>query len=201
MALVPVQAPLFGEGTPEVDPDFGGIRRIVLGHGAWLDYLPGWLRGQGEVFETLRRTTRWRGERRWMYDRLVEVPRLVAEIPADGAGQPVLADAVRALSRRYGQPLERISLAWYRDGRDSVAWHGDRLGRLTGRAVVAIVSVGAPRRFLLRPVGGGPSLAFCLGWGDLLVMGGTCQRTWQHSVPKVAAADPRISVQFRPAAT
>ena len=63
---------------------------------------------------------------------------------------------------------------------------------------MAIVSLGAPRRFLLRPAGGGTSRAFDLGWGDLLVMGGTCQRTWEHAVPKMASAKPRMSVQFRP---
>ena len=79
-----------------------------------------------------------------------------------------------------------------------MAWHGDRMGRLVDDTVVAILSVGAPRRFLLRPAAGGASRAFDLGWGDLLVMGGSCQRTWQHAVPKTALAGPRISIQFRP---
>ncbi len=107
-------------------------------------------------------------------------------------------EMAEALSTRYGQPLREISLAAYRDGRDSVAFHGDRIGRQSGHTVVAIVSLGAPRRFLLRPAGGGTSRAFDLGWGDLLVMGGTCQRTWEHAVPKMASAKPRMSVQFRP---
>ena len=115
-----------------------------------------------------------------------------------GSGHPVLEQAAAALSRRYGLALARISLAFYRDGRDSVAWHGDRLGHLADDTVVAIVSLGEPRRFLLRPVTGGASRAFDLGWGDLLVMGGSCQRTWQHAVPKMAQAGPRMSVQFRP---
>jgi alkylated DNA repair dioxygenase AlkB len=58
--------------------------------------------------------------------------------------------------------------------------------------------VGGQRRFLLRPYGGGHSIALNLGWGDLLVMGGTCQRTWQHCLPKVAHAEPRIAIMFRP---
>jgi alkylated DNA repair dioxygenase AlkB len=133
-----------------------------------------------------------------MYERVLDVPRLVATLPDDGPGHPVLAEAVAALSGRYGVPLDQISLAYYRDGRDSVAWHGDRLGRLVDDTVVAILSVGEPRRFLLRPGAGGASRAFDLGWGDLLVMGGSCQRTWQHAVPKMALAGPRMSVQFRP---
>jgi alkylated DNA repair dioxygenase AlkB len=135
-----------------------------------------------------------------MYERVVDVPRLVAELPDDGPGHPVLDRAARVLSRRYGLALARVSLAYYRDGRDSVAWHGDRLGHLVDDTVVAIVSLGEPRRFLLRPAGGGASRVFDLGWGDLLVMGGSCQRTWQHAVPKTAVAGPRISVQFRPEA-
>src|SRR5215471_16669357 len=107
-----------------------------------------------------------------------------------GSGEPRLDPGLPGLSR--------ISLAYYRDGRDSVAWHGDRLGRLIDDTVVAILSLGEPRRFLLRPAAGGASRAFDLGWGDLLVMGGSCQRTWQHAVPKAVQAGPRMSVQFRP---
>ena len=64
--------------------------------------------------------------------------------------------------------------------------------------MVAIVSLGDPRKLALRPRGGGDSIAVTLGHGDLVVMGGSCQRTWEHAVPKVAAAGPRIGVQFRP---
>lgn len=195
-----MQLPLFGRGEPAFDPALGGVRRLVLGEGAWVDHLPGWLDGHDEVFRALRDTTRWRALERTMYDRVVDVPRLLARIPQDGPGHPVLPEMAATLSARYGMALDHVSLAYYRDGRDSVAWHGDRLGALVDDAVVAILAVGAPRRFLLRPRSGGRSLAFELGWGDLLVMGGTCQRTWEHAVPKVAQAGPRISVQFRPAA-
>jgi alkylated DNA repair dioxygenase AlkB len=198
--LLPLeQASLFGLGEPKLDPGLAGVRRILLGAGAWIEHLPGWLEGHEALFDLLRATTRWQLQRRRMYERIVDVPRLVATIPDDGPGHPVLAEASTALSRRYGLRLDQISLAYYRDGRDSVAWHGDRLGRLVDDTVVAILSVGAPRRFLLRPAAGGASRAFDLGWGDLLVMGGSCQRTWQHAVPKAARAEPRMSIQFRPA--
>jgi alkylated DNA repair dioxygenase AlkB len=192
------QTSLFGLGEPRLDPCLPGLRHLTLDAGAWVDHLPGWLEGHDAVFETLRRTTRWEHHRRRMYERVVDVPRLVAELPEDGPGHPVLLQAAEVLSRHYGLALARISLAYYRDGRDSVAWHGDRLGRLADDTVVAILSLGEPRRFLLRPAAGGPSRAFELGWGDLLAMGGSCQRTWQHSVPKAALAGPRMSVQFRP---
>ena len=192
------QASLFGSGEPRLDPCFPGLRRLALGAGAWVDHQPGWLEGHDAVFEALRRTTRWEHQRRRMYERVVDVPRLVAVLPDDGPGHPVLDQAAAVLSRHYGLALTRVSLAYYRDGRDSVAWHGDRLGRLVDDTVVAILSLGEPRRFLLRPAVGGASRAFDLGWGDLLVMGGSCQRTWQHAVPKTALAGPRISAQFRP---
>src|SRR5262245_23046413 len=192
------QPSLFGAGEPGVDPDLLCLGRLELGAGAWVDHLPGWLEGHDAVFEALRRSTRWEHHRRRMYERVVDVPRLVAELPEDGPGHPILEEAADVLSRRYELSLSRISLAYYRDGRDSVAWHGDRLGRLIDDTVVAILSLGEPRRFLLRPATGGASHALELGWGDLIVMGGSCQRTWQHSVPKASLAGPRISVQFRP---
>ena len=198
MQALASQGGLFGHGEPRVDADLRGVARIPLAGRAWVDHLPGWLEGHEAVFDSLRATTRWRHQRRRMYERIVDVPRLVAEVPEDGPGHPILGEASAALSRRYGIALDQISLAYYRDGRDSVAWHGDRMGRHVDDTVVAILSVGAPRRFLLRPVADGPSRAFDLGWGDLLVMGGSCQRTWQHAVPKMALAGPRISVQFRP---
>jgi len=198
MALALEQPNLFGHGDPGFDPGFRGLRRLPLHQGAWVDHLPAWIGGHEAVFATLWSTTRWRLERRRMYERVVEVPRFVAMLPDDGPGHPLLPQLGTALSARYGRALSEVSLAGYRDGRDSVAFHGDRIGRERNDTIVAIVSFGAPRRFLLRPAGRGPSRAFDLGWGDLLVMGGTCQRTWEHAVPKMASAAPRLSVQFRP---
>jgi alkylated DNA repair dioxygenase AlkB len=150
------------------------------------------------VFDALLHSVRWRQERREMYQRMVEVPRLYGVLPEDGEGHPVIEQVRRVLSRRYGQEFTRVSLGYYRDGQDSVAWHGDQVARNLPSALVASVSVGAPRRLLLRPKGGGSSFALSLGWGDLFVMGGSCQRTWQHSVPKVRRAQPRIAIMFRP---
>ncbi|MEU2556939.1 alpha-ketoglutarate-dependent dioxygenase AlkB [Streptomyces sp. NPDC003388] len=183
-----------------------GLRRTELGHGAWIDVLPGWLSGADALFEELAAGVPWRAERRKMYDNVVAVPRLLAFYAAhDPLPHPVLDEARGALSARYaeelGEPFTTAGLCFYRDGRDSVAWHGDRIGRGARQdTMVAILSVGAPRDLLLRPVaGGGPAVRRPLGHGDLIVMGGSCQRTWEHCVPKTAhAAGPRISVQFRP---
>ncbi|MCS0638420.1 alpha-ketoglutarate-dependent dioxygenase AlkB [Streptomyces sp. LP05-1] len=183
-----------------------GVRRSVLGDGAWLDLLPGWLSGADALFVHLARTVPWRAERRRMYDREVAVPRLLAFYgAADPLPHPALDAARDALSARYaaelGEPFVTAGLCYYRDGRDSVAWHGDRIGRGSREdTMVAIVSVGEPRDLALRPRGGGaPARRVPLGHGDLVVMGGSCQRTWEHAVPKTArGAGPRISVQFRP---
>jgi alkylated DNA repair dioxygenase AlkB len=192
------QRSLFGGGAPAVDASFAGLRRVALDPTAWVEHAPAWVTGHEAVLEHLVRTTTWSQPRREMYERMVDVPRLVAALPDDGPGHPVLEDMRRALARRYGVELPHVSLGYYRDGRDSVAWHGDYVAREMDEALVATVSLGEPRRFLLRPKGGGRSVSFMLGWGDLFVMGGSTQRTWQHAVPKVAHANPRVAVMFRP---
>ncbi len=196
--VIGAQLGLFGHEAPAIDESFAKLERTELAGGAWFDYVPGWLSGHEAVFETLAATTRWRSESRQMYDRIVQVPRLYGVLPADGDGHPLLAVMREVISRRYGEAFTRTSLGYYRDGGDSVAWHGDYVARNMEQALVATVSVGAPRRFLLRPKAGGSSMGLNLGWGDLLVMGGTAQRTWQHSVPKIASAKPRIAIMFRP---
>jgi alkylated DNA repair dioxygenase AlkB len=179
-------------------------RRTELGRGAWVDLLPGWMTGSDALFERLVRAVPWRAERRQMYDRVVRVPRLLCYYDVnERLPDPALAGAMDALSRHYGpplgEPLRTAGLCLYRDGQDSVAWHGDNSGRQVHETVVAILSLGTPRALLLRPRGGGPGLRYEVGHGDLLVMGGTCQRTWEHAIPKAArAAGPRISVQYRP---
>ncbi|GGP15358.1 alkylated DNA repair protein [Nonomuraea glycinis] len=181
------------------------VRRTSLERGAWLDVRPGWVAGADTLFERLAETVPWRAERRKMYDKVVDVPRLLKFYDEDEPlPDPMLDDALRALNDHYaaelGEPFRTAGLCFYRDGRDSVAWHGDTLGRGSSEdTMVAIVSVGSPRPLLLRPRGGGPSIRHDLGHGDLIVMGGSCQRTWEHAIPKTARpTGPRISVQFRP---
>ena len=138
-----------------------------------------------------------------MYERRLPEPRLTswwsAGGPAGGAEPlPVLGEVRRLLSSRYGKPFDSIGFNLYRDGRDSVAWHGDRERFRHEDPVVAILSTGRARSFRMRRVGGGRSRCWSLGDGDLLVMGGACQHDWQHCVPKVARTDgPRLSIMFR----
>ena len=195
------QATLFSEEDvrPALAPE-----RTPLSRGAWVDVQRDWLPDPDEVFGALVDRVPWRAERRAMYDAVVDVPRLVHTYQR---GEPLphlaLASARDELSAHYlpelGEPFVSAGCCYYRDGRDSVAWHGDTIGRgSTHDTMVAIVSVGDPRRLLLRPRGGGDSIAVTMGHGDLVVMGGSCQRTWEHAVPKVAHSGPRLSVQFRP---
>jgi alkylated DNA repair dioxygenase AlkB len=193
------QLDLLATGEPTFDRAFAGVRRIELAEGAWIEHVPAWVSGHDALFDVLERGTRWRRERRHMYERTVDVPRLVAVLPDDGPGHPLLETMRAALSARYREAFVRVSLALYREGRDSVAFHGDTTARDLPEAVVATVSLGQPRRLLLRPTEGGEARAFALGGGDLFVMGGTCQRTWRHGIPKVAEAGPRLAIMFRPA--
>ncbi|MEV6608814.1 alpha-ketoglutarate-dependent dioxygenase AlkB [Kutzneria sp. NPDC051319] len=199
-----LQGSLFDQAESPTLASLRGVHRTELTEGAWVDVLPSWLTGADLLFDRLVGHVPWYAERRQMYDRIVDVPRLVCfyrehvQLP-----DPVLDRARDALTDHYGpelgEPFRTAGMCYYRDGHDSVAWHGDNSGRNTDRTMVAIVSLGAPRALLLRPRGGGESVRHTLGHGDLIVMGGTCQRTWEHSVPKTAKpVGPRISVQFRP---
>ncbi|MBL7494141.1 alpha-ketoglutarate-dependent dioxygenase AlkB [Frankia sp. AgB1.9] len=235
MAGTPFQASLLDTATSvEIGPVAAGLSRRPLAGGAWVDVRRRWVTGADSLFERLRAEVPWRAERRPMYDRTVDIPRLLSFYPADEPlPDEALYEARRALDEHYaaelGEPFTTVGLAFYRDRRDSVAWHGDRLGRgSTHDTMVAILVLGAPRTLLLRPRPGTPpaqassrsapglppvaslftdggaggataTIRFELGHGDLLVMGGSCQRTWEHAVPKTARpVGPRISVQFRP---
>jgi alkylated DNA repair dioxygenase AlkB len=192
--------------------------RVPLSRGAWIDVQRGWLAGSAALFARLAQAVPWRAERRRMYDRTVDVPRLLCFYgESEPLPDPALDACRAALSAHYaaelGEEFVTAGLCFYRDGRDSVAWHGDRTGRgATADTMVAIVSLGTARPLQLRPAPGradrgspaepdelSGSQRYSLGHGDLLVMGGSCQRTWEHGVPKSSRpTGPRISVQFRP---
>jgi alkylated DNA repair dioxygenase AlkB len=208
--MLTLQGSLFATEEPRVWRPLAEARRTELSAGAWVDHLPGWLGTEADgLFRRLRVEVPWQAERRMMYDREVDVPRLLCHY---GEGRdlpdPLLTEARDSLSAHYaaqlGEGFRTAGLCLYRDGRDSVAWHGDRIGR--GRhkdTMVAILSLGETRRLALRPDPDrrvpGTTMWFALGHGDLVVMGGSCQRTWQHAVPKTSGpCGPRISIQFRP---
>ena len=194
---------------PELLPLGPRVQRLDLGDGAWLDLVPGWATGSDALFERLVTDVPWQADRRSMYDRVVEVPRLVSSYgPGDALPDPVLASARDELNEHYvgrhGAPDEqlfrRAGLCFYRTGDDSIAWHGDRVGSFIDRdTMVGILSLGAPRTLAVRSRRTGHVERFPLGHGDLLVMGGSCQRTHEHAIAKTKkAVGPRISVQCRP---
>jgi len=196
------QPSLFDGGPPVLDPSYTGIRRIVLDERSWVDYCPSWLAGSDEVFDLLAGEARWQQRTVRMYDHAVLEPRLTAGWSADAESTdapPILCDMARELSGRYGVGFDRIWVNLYRGGADSVAWHGDRNRLVMTRPLVATVSLGARRRFLLRPRGTSRALyRLEPGHGDLVVMGGECQAEWEHTVPKTAKrVGARMSVTIR----
>jgi alkylated DNA repair dioxygenase AlkB len=201
-----VQPSLFGSrGELGVAGLGDEIERRLLSDGAWLDVRPGFVTAADELFDVLAARVPWHEEQMRMYDSTVRVPRLLARYArGDALPHPVLDEARSALNAHYaeelGEPFMSAGLCLYRDATDSVAWHGDRIARESPRdTMVAIISLGATRPFGLRPRSGGPGLRLQVGHGDLLVMGGSCQRTWLHGIPKVAnCLGSRISIQFRP---
>lgn len=203
---LPFQPSLLAAGPVAEPAGLERAERIDLGDGAWVDHAPGWLDGADSLFADLLDGVAWRQRRIPMYGRMLDEPRLTAwwgdeDAGGRGRGLGAAPEALRrllpVLDRRYEHGFDCIGLNLYRDGRDSVAWHGDRFERDRPVTTVAVLSLGSPRRFLLRPASGGRSRAFEMHSGDLLVMGGTCQHTQQHCIPKVASAGPRMSATFR----
>lgn len=195
--MQPLQGTLFGAGEPAVDRNVE-FERTRLDPTSVVDVARGWLHGADTLFQALVDAVPWEQGRRWMYERMVDDPRLSRWYPrSDDLPHPALGTIVDEVSAHYGVPFRGVGLNYYRDGRDGVALHRDRELRHLDRTLVAIVTLGAARPFLVRPHGGGPSIDLRPGSGDLLVMGGRCQADWEHGVPKVARTGPRISVSTR----
>ncbi|MEP7054547.1 MAG: alpha-ketoglutarate-dependent dioxygenase AlkB [Actinomycetota bacterium] len=196
------QQSLFDGGPPRIDVSFAALERLQLDETSWIDYCPGWLSGSDELFAELLATANWGQRQVYMYDRLVMEPRLTAGFSTDIADESTpdaLVQITDLLSRRYALGLDRVWVNLYRDGSDSVAWHGDRNAKVHRNPLVTTVSLGARRKFQLRPKGTTKVVHTLLpGHGDLVVMGGACQHDWEHTVPKVARAPgARMSVTIR----
>jgi alkylated DNA repair dioxygenase AlkB len=197
---VSFQRELFAPQSASFESSYASLRRIELDPHSWVDYAEGWVAGPDALFEAVLRTREWKQRSRWLYDRSVTEPRLTA--PWNAASgvplEPPLLDEMRvSLSARYGVRFDSVGFNLYRNGQDSVAWHRDHIRKEIEQPIIALVSLGERRRFALRPRGGGASVAFSLGRGDLLVTGGRTNHDWEHAVPKVARAGPRISLAFR----
>ena len=193
MAALPLS--LFAAGEPALAPN-PRFERHHLDAECWVDLARGWLEGGDALLEELLAGLEWRQGRRLMWNNWVDEPRLTTGVRL-GEGPPLLRRMARALATTYAVPFDACWCNHYRTGRDSVAWNADRVGKTIKDPLVAIVSLGGPRTFALRPMRGGAAQAFPLHSGDLLVMGGATQHRWHHAVPKCAQANPRMSVTFR----
>jgi alkylated DNA repair dioxygenase AlkB len=162
-----------------------------------ITHVPGLLTGHHRLVDDLATLDVWEQHQRWMFNRLVDEPRLTGEYVDLTAAPALLVDLATTLSARLRVPYDRIWMNWYRDHHDGTGWHADRPAHKAPTATVPVLSLGAPRRFLIRPTGGGPSTVFTPGGGDLIIMHGRCQRDWQHCVPKQKTpAGPRMSLNF-----
>src|SRR4051812_28698537 len=187
------QPTLLGAGAdvPAIDASFAGARRIALDEAAWVEHVPAWVHGAEALFELVVANAPWEHRRVRMYDRMVDEPRLTAwygRALDDASLPPVVRGMVDALRARYGRAFDGVGAALYRDGRDSVAWHSDRVDPTLHEPLVAIASLGSARTLRMRSKQKGPTRPFLLLPGDLFVMGGATQATWEHTVPKVASA-------------
>lgn len=196
------QPSLIDHGEPCVDPTFSALRRLEIDDCSWVDHSPGWLAGADALFEDLLATGDWKQRERWMYEKKVPEPRLTAGWSTDASAPDVpaiLPDLCSVLSDRYDVEFDSVWVNLYRDGQDSVAWHGDSNRKRLRDPLVATVTLGAQRKFQLRRRGT-TKIAHVLqpASGDLIVMGGACQHDWEHCVPKTAArVGPRMSVTIR----
>ncbi len=195
------QGDLFEDLDPAVDVGFATARRVELDETSWLEHVPGWLRGSGRLLDELTATAPWEQRYRYMYGRRVAEPRLTAEYEDVSAAPQRLLHVITAiLAQHYGVAYRYLWFNLYRTHRDSTSWHGDPIGKIQEASTVPVLSLGATRRFLIKPAQGGQSVSLSVASGDLIVMGGRAQRDWRHSVPKQATpAGPRISINFAPA--
>jgi alkylated DNA repair dioxygenase AlkB len=197
---VPLQRDLFGATDVAFDGSYAMLRRVQLDAHSWVEHVEEWVTGADELFRTVLASRAWSQRTRRLYDREVLEPRLTAPwsvrsgVPLEPA---ILAEMRASLSARYGIDFDSVGFNLYRDGRDGVAWHRDKIRAEVRDPLIVLVSLGERRKLFLRPRGGGRSRAFLLGRGDLLVTGGRTNREWEHTVPKVARAGPRISLAFR----
>ena len=182
-----------------IDASFATAKRIAIDAHSWVEVVPGWMSGSRILFERLETAVPWQQHDREIFDQTFREPRLTAEYRNLGdVPEKALLEAVRVLSQHYGVAYDSLWLNLYRDGQDSTGWHRDRFSCRRPECIVPVLSLGATRRFLIKPRLGGTSLAFKPGSGDLIVMGGRSQEDWVHSVPKdPALSEARISLNFQ----
>ena len=195
------QGSLFDDQDEAAPPRlaFVQLRRDALDARSWLDVAPGWVPDHAALFDRLLEIAPWQQRTRTMWDAEVLEPRLVASWPTGSDLPPEVTELTAPLSERYGVDFDSCLVNLYRDGSDALAWHGDTVRKTMRNPLVATVSLGVRRSFLLRPASGGPvARRYAPGEGDLIVMGGACQHDWHHSVPRErSASGARMSITLR----
>ncbi|MCW2516673.1 MAG: putative alkylated repair protein [Mycobacterium sp.] len=157
----------------------------------------GFIRGHRQLLSEMTALDGWQQRQRWMFDRRVDEPRLTNEYCDLVGASAMLVDIAAAVSLYCGVPYDGIWMNWYRNHEDGTGWHADRPANTAPTASVPVLSLGATRRFLIRPAGGGRSTVFTPEGGDLLIMRGRCQKDWRHCVPKQRTpAGARVSLNF-----
>lgn len=186
-------------GALAIDTTFATAQRTELDAGSWIEVVPGWMSGPEELFDALSSAVPWGQHYRKLFEQTFLEPRLTAEYRSlRNVPHAALRTAAATLSNRYGVVYDNLWLNLYRDGRDSTGWHRDRFSCRRPECFVPVLTLGATRRFLIKPRAGGASRAFWPRSGDLIVMGGRCQVDWVHAVSKLPGSlEPRISVNFQ----
>jgi alkylated DNA repair dioxygenase AlkB len=190
-----------------INPD-AGVERVQLDETSWVDVSRGWLAGADAVFDHLLTGVNWQTSKLFRYDHWVEERRLGSMWRRGLAlPHPVLAEVHKTLQRTYTAQFDGFGLMQYRDGRDGQAFHRDTDMRWLDDTIIAVLTLGATRPWLLRPRANrhdhtetrGATHDLRPGAGDLLVMGGRCQADWEHSVAYLTRqhVDVRISLQWR----
>ena len=183
------------------------VERVRLDDTSWVDVIRGMIPDAQRVHDELVHSARWRNGRTYRYERWVADERRTAS-QSGTRRHPALIETENWLIRRYRVRFSGVALSEYRHGREALGFHRDRAMTWLDDTLVALLSLGAQRPWLMRPDPGRPEIdpddAFrdaidlSPAGGDLLVMGGRCQRTWLHAVPPVDhAVGSRVSAQWR----
>jgi alkylated DNA repair dioxygenase AlkB len=181
------------------------VERVDLDDRCWVDVVRGMLPRADEVHDELEQAVAWQQGKVFRYERWIDEPRLGSWQVGD-ARHPALVEVQSWISRRYRVRFDGVALAQYRNERDSVAFHRDRELRWLDETVIGVLTLGARRSWLMRPLTGRRAEADDMtdvidlrpASGDLLVMGGATQTRWLHAVPKERGrVRSRISAQWR----
>ena len=177
------------------------FERIELDGGSWIDVARGYLLDADDVYAHLEATVPWQQGKVWRYEKWMAEPRMSWGGSRANPGHRVLLDVQRDLECRYRARFDGFGINYYRNARDSVAMHRDREMRWLDDTVVAILTTGAQRPFMVQrrdARAGAGAFDLSPASGDLMVFGGRFQADYLHGVPKVQhAVRGRISIQWR----